>query len=203
MTIGQRIKQLREDANLTQEAVAKRIGVATQTIFKYEKEIVTNIPLENIQKLADVFGISPAALMGWGGVNNIIPVRVRSLPLIGDIACGKPITADRTFDTYATADCELKVDFALKCKGDSMINARIFDGDTVFIREQDMVENGEIAAVVIGDEATLKRVYYYPEDGKMVLAAENSAYSPLVYQGAELEQIRIIGKAIAFQSNIR
>ena len=72
MTIGQRIKQLREDANLTQEAVAKRIGVATQTIFKYEKEIVTNIPLENIQKLADVFGISPAALMGWGGVNNII-----------------------------------------------------------------------------------------------------------------------------------
>ncbi|MBR3866113.1 MAG: XRE family transcriptional regulator, partial [Clostridia bacterium] len=89
------------------------------------------------------------------------------------------------------------------CKGDSMINARIFDGDTVFIREQDMVENGEIAAVVIGDEATLKRVYYYPEDGKMVLAAENSAYSPLVYQGAELEQIRIIGKAIAFQSNIR
>ena len=203
MTIGQRIKQLREKANLTQEAVAKRIGVATQTIFKYEKEIVTNIPLENVEKLAEVFGVSPASLMGWSGLDNVIPVRMRSLPLVGDIACGKPITADRTFDTYASADCQLKVDFALRCKGDSMINARIFDGDTVFIREQDMVDNGEIAAVVIGDEATLKRVYYYPEDNKMVLAAENSAYPPLVFQGAELDQIRIIGKAIAFQSNIR
>ena len=203
MTIGQRIKQLREKANLTQEAVSKRIGVATQTIFKYEKEIVTNIPLENVEKLAEVFGVSPASLMGWSGLDNVIPVRMRSLPLVGDIACGKPITADRTFDTYASADCQLKVDFALRCKGDSMINARIFDGDTVFIREQDMVDNGEIAAVVIGDEATLKRVYYYPEDNKMVLAAENSAYPPLVFQGAELDQIRIIGKAIAFQSNIR
>ena len=203
MTTGKRIKQLREKMGLTQENVAKRIGVATQTIFKYEKEIVTNIPLENIQKLADIFGISPAELMGWNNSFDLIPVRLRNLPLIGDIACGKPITAEQSYDGYTTADSDMKVDFALRCKGDSMINARIYDGDIVFIREQDMVQNGEIAAVVIGDEATLKRVYYYPEDNKMVLSAENSAYAPLVFQGDELEDIRIIGKAIAFQSEIR
>jgi repressor LexA len=188
---------------LTQENVAKRIGVATQTIFKYEKEIVTNIPLENIQKLSEVFSVSPAELMGWNNSLDLIPVRMRTLPLMGEIACGKPITAEQSYDGYTTADSDMKVDFALRCKGDSMINARIYDGDIVFIREQDIVDNGEIAAVVIGDEATLKRVYYYPEDNKMVLSAENSAYAPLVFQGEELESIRIIGKAIAFQSEIR
>lgn len=203
MSTGKRIKQLREKMGLTQEAVAKRIGVATQTIFKYEKEIVTNIPLENIQKLSEIFCISPAELMGWNNSLDLIPIKLRSLPLLGDIACGKPITAEQSFDGYTTADSDMKVDFALRCKGDSMINARIYDGDIVFIREQDMVDNGEIAAVVIGDEATLKRVYYYPEDNKMVLSAENSAYAPLVFQGEELNAIRIIGKAIAFQSEIR
>lgn len=203
MTTGKRIKLLREKMGLTQENVAKRIGVATQTIFKYEKEIVTNIPLENIQKLSEVFSVSPAELMGWNNSLDLIPVRMRTLPLMGEIACGKPITAEQSYDGYTTADSDMKVDFALRCKGDSMINARIYDGDIVFIREQDIVDNGEIAAVVIGDEATLKRVYYYPEDNKMVLSAENSAYAPLVFQGEELESIRIIGKAIAFQSEIR
>ncbi len=203
MTTGKRIKLLREKMGLTQESVAKRIGVATQTIFKYEKEIVTNIPLENIQKLSEVFSVSPAELMGWNNSLDLIPVRMRTLPLMGEIACGKPITAEQSYDGYTTADSDMKVDFALRCKGDSMINARIYDGDIVFIREQDIVDNGEIAAVVIGDEATLKRVYYYPEDNKMVLSAENSAYAPLVFQGEELESIRIIGKAIAFQSEIR
>lgn len=83
-----------------------------------------------------------------------------------------------------------------------MIGARIKDGDIVFCVEQSMVDNGEIAAVIIGDEATLKRVYYYPEKGKLVLQAENPKYEPFVYVGEELNQIRIIGKAVAFQSDI-
>ena len=83
-----------------------------------------------------------------------------------------------------------------------MINARIMDGDIVFIREQSMVDDGEIAAVVIEDEATLKRVYYYREENKLVLQAENPKYRPLVYSGAELDTIRILGKAVAFQSDL-
>ena len=83
-----------------------------------------------------------------------------------------------------------------------MINARIMDGDIVFIREQPMVNNGEIAAVIIDDEATLKRVYYYPEKQKLMLVPENTKYEPLVYIGEELEQIRILGLAVAFQSDL-
>ena len=84
-----------------------------------------------------------------------------------------------------------------------MINARILDGDIVFIREQPMVENGEIAAVIIDDEATLKRVYYYQDEGKLVLQAENPSFAPLVYVGEELNTIRILGKAVAFQSDVK
>ncbi|MBR4304979.1 MAG: helix-turn-helix domain-containing protein [Clostridia bacterium] len=203
MTIGQKLKQLREQKGLTQEVVAKHLGVATQTIFKYEKEIVTNIPAANIEKLATLFGVSPSSLLGWDNIPNIIPVTMRSYPLLGDIACGKPIVADRKYDAFAAAGFEDTVSFALRCKGDSMINARIFDGDIVFIREQDMVANGEIAAVVVGEEATLKRVYYYPHEQKMILVSENPAYPPLSYQGAALDEIRILGKAVAFQSEIR
>lgn len=98
---------------------------------------------------------------------------------------------------------DIRADFCLRACGDSMINARIYDGDIVFIREQPMVEKGEIAAVIINDEATLKRVYYYPEQNKIILNPENPAYEPFVYVGEELNSIRILGKAIAFQSDVR
>ena len=93
--------------------------------------------------------------------------------------------------------------FCLKCKGDSMINARIYDGDIVFVRKQSMVNNGEVAVVLIEDEATLKRVFYYPDKAKLVLQAENPSFEPLVYIGEEIEQIRILGKAVAFQSDVK
>ena len=82
-----------------------------------------------------------------------------------------------------------------------MINARIFDGDVVYIRQQPDVDDGEIAAVLIGDEATLKRVHKYPN--KLVLSACNPMYNDFVYSGDELESIRIIGKAVAFMSWVR
>ena len=84
-----------------------------------------------------------------------------------------------------------------------MMNARILDGDIVFVRKQSAVNNGEIGVVVIENEATLKRIYYYPEQQKLVLQSENPKYEPLVYVGSELEQIYILGKAIAFQSDVR
>ncbi len=101
------------------------------------------------------------------------------------------------------AGSNLKVDYCLRCKGDSMINARIFDGDIVFIKQQPVVENGEIAAVIIEDEVTLKRVYFYPEENTVMLQPENPRYRPLIYSGSDLERIRILGKAIAFHSDIK
>ena len=97
----------------------------------------------------------------------------------------------------------IDADFCLRAVGDSMIGARIYDSDIVFIRKQTMVENGEIAAVVIDGEATLKRVYYFPEKAKLILSPENPKYEPLVFLGAELDEIQILGRAVAFQSVVR
>ena len=135
-------------------------------------------------------------------LNNIIPIpSTKKVPLLGTIACGEPILANENIEMYIKVDESIPADFALKCKGDSMINARIFDGDIVYIRQQPDVEDGEIAAVLIGDEATLKKVHKYPN--KIVLSACNPMYDDYVYTNEQLNEIRILGKAVAFFSVIR
>ena len=122
--------------------------------------------------------------------------------IIGQIACGAPIFAQESIEGYASTCYGIEADFCLFAKGDSMINARIYDGDLVFIKKQSMVENGEIAVVLIDDSATLKRVYYYPDQNKLILNPENPKYEPLVYVGNELEQVQILGKAVSFSSRL-
>ena len=128
-------------------------------------------------------------------------IGTQKVRLLGNVACGQPIFANEEFDVYVEVGTGLHCDFCLRAKGDSMTGARIYDGDIVFIREQPLVNNGEIAAVIINDEAVLKRVFL--SEGKLVLQSENPKYSPLVFVGEELNTIRILGKAIAFQSDVR
>ena len=135
--------------------------------------------------------------------DNVAPLRLCRYPVLGEIACGLPILAEEDPDGGYVTAAETTADFCLTAKGDSMIGARIFDGDEVFIQQTDLVNNGEIAAVVVDNEATLKRVYYYPDDEKLILTAENPLYPPMVFVGAELEQIHILGRAVAFQSKVR
>ena len=138
----------------------------------------------------------------YGTPDNIIPLpKMKKIPLLGTIACGEPILATENIEALINADENLNADFALRCKGDSMINARIFDGDIVYIREQPDVEDGEIAAVLIGEEATLKRVYKYPT--KVVLRPENPLYDDMIYSKEEMNEVRILGKAVAFLSAVR
>lgn len=132
--------------------------------------------------------------------DNIRPIQLKRFPMLGEIACGEPIFADEDREHYIMADMDIKADFCLTAKGDSMINARIYDGDVVFIRQTDMVENGEIAAVIIDDEATLKRVYYDRESNFLQLVAENPKYKPLVYRDEQLDEVHILGKAVYFMS---
>ena len=208
MTIGNRIKNLRVQSNLSQSELAEMIGTIKQTIYKYETGIITNIPTDKITQLAKIFKVSPAYLMGWDTeeenifdkYDNLSPIKLKKFPLLGEIACGEPIWADEEKESYVMANMDIKADFCLTAKGDSMINARINDGDIVFIKKMPMVNNGEIAAVIIDNEATLKRVYYYPNKSKLVLNPENPAYEPLVYLKDELNTIRILGKAVYFMS---
>lgn len=134
---------------------------------------------------------------------NLSPLSLCRYPVLGEIACGLPILAEEDPDGGYVTAAETTADFCLTAKGDSMIGARIFDGDEVFIQQTDVVNNGEIAAVIVDNEATLKRVYYYPEDEKLVLTAENPTYAPMVFVGEELANIHIIGRAVAFQSKVR
>ena len=213
MTIGERIKSLRESKRITQTELAEKLGTTKQNIYKYENGIITNIPSDKIELMAKCFEVSPGYIMGWEDENelddlsilmekydNIRPIKLKRFPLLGEIACGQPIFADEDRESYIMADMDIRADFCLRAKGDSMINARIYDGDVVFIREMPMVDNGDIAAVIIEDEATLQRVYYYPEKNKLMLVAENPAFEPLVYIGEELNYIRILGKAVYFMS---
>lgn len=119
----------------------------------------------------------------------------KMVPQIGTIACGNPITAYENMEELVPLPPRVRADFALKCRGESMINAHIFDGDVVYIRQQPIVENGEIAAVLIGDEATLKRVYIYKN--RLTLMPENPMYDPINLIGEEMEQVTILGKAVA------
>lgn len=194
-----RLKELRKARKLTLEALAEALGTSKQTIHRYENGVIANIPHSKVAELARVLEVSPGELMGWDISKG---VGARRLPMLGSIACGEPVFAAEDRGEYLSVSVDTEADFCLRAKGDSMIGARIYDGDVVFIKAQDTVSDGEIAAVIIGDEATLKRVYYRPEDGKLILSPENPAYAPMVFVGKELESIRIIGKAVAFQSTL-
>lgn len=124
------------------------------------------------------------------------------IPLLGSIACGEPIYAAEDRESYVLAGTDIRADFCLKASGDSMINARINDGDIVFIRKQEIVNNGEIAAVIIDDTATLKRFYYYKKQGMIILRSENPKFEDIILSGSDLENVRVLGKAIAFQSDV-
>lgn len=213
-TIGERIKEWRLARGFTLEELGKKANVSKVTIYKYENGVITNIPSDRIQAMSNALNISPAYLMGWTDnpsktrkeeslPKNILPIHTLKLPMLGEIECGEPTLAEQQLESYIEVGTDIKADFCLRAKGDSMINARIFDGDIVFIRSQSSVENGEVAAVIIDDEATLKRVFYYPENNQLELRPENPMYRTLVYKENELDQIKILGKAIAFQSDVR
>lgn len=208
MEIKDILKNRRTELGLTQLDVANAVGVSEATVSRWESGDIANMKRSRIASLASVLKMSPSIIMGLNEEHeahmpsNIIPMpAMRKVPLVGSIACGTPILAEENLDGTVEAPDHVRADFALRCKGDSMINARIFDGDIVYIRQQESVEHGEIAAVLIGDEATLKRVYIY--DDCISLEAENPQYKPMVYRGEEMNNIRILGKAVAFTSVIR
>ena len=207
MTIYERIKYLREERGMSRQELAEKVGYKTASAVNKIELGLRDINQSKIVEFAKALNTTPSYLLGDDQFNifsipNIIPIpKMKQIPLLGTIACGEPITAVENIETYITVDSKANVDFAFKCKGDSMINARIFDGDIVYIHSQPDVENGEIAAVLINNEATLKKVHKYPN--KLVLSPCNPMYDDLVYTEEQLNDIRILGKAIMFVSTIR
>lgn len=186
------VKELRERTGMQQKELAILAGVSRPTVSEWEhgKKDPSG---ERLRKLAQIFGVDIGTILGYGPA--IIPIKPNAVPIIGEIACGTPITAEENIDGYAALPEGVTADFALRCRGDSM-EPLFRNGDLVLIRKQEDVENGQIAAVSIDGEATLKHVYHKP-DG-LLLVAENPAYEP-IYARAEYDSMIIIhGLAVGY-----
>lgn len=194
-------KQRKRELKITLDDISKQTGISISTIKDIFRGATYAPRLDTVQAIEKVLGLDENKSIF--DIKGILPITTRRIPLLGKVSCGKPIYADEDRESYIMAGTDINADFCLQAVGDSMIGAKISDGDIVFCRQQDIVNNGEIAVVLINDEATLKRVYYYPEKQKLVLQAENPKYEPFVYIGAELNEIRILGKAVAYQSDVR
>ena len=186
MTSGEIVRQLREKQGLSQEQLAIQLGYRDRSTIAKIETGKQGLSQKKIRQLASFFNVSINHIMGI----NEMPVTYRV-----------PILAQTHIDGYTGVPDTIHADFALICKGDSMMGARIYDGDLVYIRQQETVENGEIAAVLIDGEATLKRVRLGPDS--IALMPENPMYRPLILWGEDMNRARILGKAVAFTSQVR
>lgn len=217
-TFHERLRKcLNDKTSITATSLADKIGLSKQAISMYASG--SRKPKRpTIKAIAEALNVNEAWLMGYDVpmerqdtsqiliASNIIPIpKTKKVPLLGTIACGEPILATENIEAYVDMDSDIHADFALRCQGDSMINARIMDGNIVYIRKQDMVENGEIAAVLMDDceesNTTLKRIYI--SDDKIRLCAENPNYQDMIFFEEDMNKVRIIGKAIAFLSAVK
>lgn len=205
MNKGERIKELREHIGLSQVQLADKIGVSKQTLYKYENNVITNIPSDKIEAIAELCNTTPAYIMGWNSeqITNIPTENGVKIPVLGHVAAGIPISAIEDildWEEIPSAMAETGKYFGLQIKGDSM-EPRILDGDVVIVRSQPTAETGDIViAQVNGDEATCKKLLMQ-SDGLSLLSF-NTKYDPMVFTAAEVESkpVRIIGKVVELRA---
>ncbi len=224
--LAERIKELRLSRGMSLRELADICETSKSSIGMYERG-ERRPKYETLEALADVFNVDldfllgksdtknkAAAILGFSSLEEAYregkllpkgtrPIAHKRLPMLGNVACGEPTFAEEQHDAYVDADAGIVADFCLTAKGDSMINARIFDGDILFVKQQESVDDGEIAVVLIEDETTVKRVYYDKENNVITLVPENPMHKPMRFEGAKLDQIRILGKVVAGHYAIR
>ena len=200
------ISTYKKKNHLTNEDIARMSGVPKPTIDKITSGATKKPSLETIRAIAKALDLtlddfSEDAAKSVMTLPGVLPVpHMTKKPRLGAIACGDPILAVENVDGYDDVPDDIHCDFTLICKGDSMIGARIHDGDVVYIRQQPDVENNEIAAVIIDEESvTLKRVYRNGD--YLVLLSENPSFAPIIINGDHTA--RIIGKAVGFTSVLK
>lgn len=198
MSISKRIKDRRLELGISVEELAIRIGKNKATIYRYENGDIGKVPYDVLEPLSEALGVSIGYLVGSDDnveefplPDNLIPIsKVNRIPVIGTIAAGSPIVASENIESYIMLDQEYNADFALKVKGDSMIEAGINDGDLALIIKDRPIDNGEIYAVLIDGDATLKKVY--KNDDYLTLQPCNCRYEPIMVK--ENDHPYIVGK---------
>lgn len=211
-TLYDRIKSRRTELGLTVEELAHKMGYKDKSSISKIENGKADIPQSKIAAFADALQTTPAYLMGWeeqpapaASREPTVPLGFEPMPamdvvpLVGRIACGTPITAEENIEQMVCVPSRWHSTFTLTCKGDSM-EPRIHDGDLVAIRSQPEVENGEIAAVRIGEEATLKHVYLH--ENFIELRPENPAFSSIILSREDMNTVVIEGKAVGLCRDI-
>lgn len=199
MTTGQNIKKYRLQRKMTLEELSKEIGVSTQAIFKYENDIVTNIPLERLELLCKVLKVKPQQLISWADDTNKSSISSVKIPVVGKVQAGLPAEAFEDIIDYEEIPESMARGgeyFGLSIKGDSMY-PRILEGDVVIVRKQSTADSGDIViALINGDEGTCKQLFKYKDH--IELKSFNPMYKPLVYSNEEIESlpVSIIGKVV-------
>ena len=211
-TFAERLKSLRREKGWSQQRLADELDLSKSSVNMYERG-EREPGFETMEAIADLFNVDMNYLYGRTDIKIADPIvlapkkptippgfepmpKMKKIPLIGAIACGEPITAIENREGEIDAPENMQCDFALRCKGDSMIGAGIHDGDAVYIRIQPEVENGQIAAVRIGDEATLKRVYLHKD--YIELRPENPDYESIIRRREEMNDVHIEGRAVGY-----
>ena len=204
-SVGDRIREKRESLGMSQEELAKKLGYKSRSSINKIETDERNLTQSKIKSIADALLTTPSYIMGWDEPKEEIPSNfrpmpeMRQIPRVGRIACGEPITAEENIEGYDETPAGWHADFSLLCVGDSM-SPKIEDGDIVAIRCQPQVNNGEIAAVRIGDEATLKMVFLHQD--YIELRPVNPTYPSIIRRREEMEEIRIEGKAVGLCRNL-
>jgi len=192
--VGENIKKYRTIKNMSLQILGEKVGLTKKTIQRYEQGEI-KIDMDRLADIAEALDIEVIQLLDGAesffglSTDNI---GVVSVPLVGKVCCGDGTLAFQEIEEYIPVSKEFVKGgehFFLKAKGDSMNGARIEDGDLLLIRKQTEIENGEIAAVLIGEEAVLKKVYI--REGQVILQSANPNYDPIFCNPNE---INIIGK---------
>jgi len=200
-----RLVKLRKERKLTQAELAKALNVTQSAIGNWE--LGKREPdYTTLAQIADFYHVTIDYLLGRSddseALSGFYPVKKKKFPVLGKVACGEPIFAEEDRETWITASADINADFCLIAQGDSMTGAHIENGDIVFIKKMPVVENGYIAVVLIGDEATLKYIDWRPETSTLILTPANPAFRTQIYQGEDLNQIRVLGMAVCLQKNL-
>lgn len=190
---------------LSQEELAAKLGTSKQVISRYENG--QRIPKITVaHEYAAILGCPLSALVGKNSEADNLPASIKPIseirscrvPLIGSVAAGQPILAEEDYETYV--DAPSKADYALRVEGDSM-EPGFLDGDIIYIKQQDDVNDGQIAVVLMDDTAALKHVYHIPNG--LTLTSDNPKYSPMVMTYDKYDVIRILGIVVGYTRMFR
>ena len=204
--IGSKIKAARKAAHMGQAELGEAIGIGKSSISEWESG-KRSPDIDKVKDIAKVLNVTPAYLMGWDEPSpasrplpaGLLPVVKRRIPIIGHVAAGVPIMAEREYEEYEDDTYGLSCDYVLRVEGDSM-EPRVLDGDVVYVRQQPDVDDGQIAVVGVDDSVTLKVVYHLPNG--LQLVSLNPKYKPMIYTQSNTDYLAVIGLAVAYKRRL-